>query len=130
MKRIGNKNLFFIGLVLICIYAFMTYLSSCASLETNSYKTLAVSKTTYDTILSVAGTLYKEGKITETQKNEIITIGNKYKTAHNLAVTALLKYHDTKQLADQQDFIQKLGIASAALADFINTVQPYIQKGE
>ena len=76
---------------LILLLALM--LLSCAnSFTKNAFDTLSISKETYNSTLSIAGDLYKQGLMSEEQKNEAIKLGNAYKLVHNEAVGALLNY--------------------------------------
>jgi len=98
------------------------YLTACASLQTNTYKTLSLSKVTYDSSMKIAGDLYKQGKITDDQKDRIIHYGNSYKDAHNLAVSSFLKANESGLLSDQQEYISRLANAAIILSDLLNYI--------
>lgn len=105
-------------------------LASCgASLVQTSYKSLTISKTTYDVSLSLASDLYKRGLMTEDQKNEAIKYGDLYKRVHNEATTALLKYK-ISGLEEDKDAYLKLAIDLAArLATLVDYVELFIPIG-
>lgn len=105
-------------------------LVSCgASLVQTSYKSLTISKTTYDTSLSIAGDLYKRGLMTEDQKVEAVKYGNLYMVVHNEATAALLKYK-ISGLEEDKDAYFKLAIDVAArLATLVDYVELFIPIG-
>ncbi len=109
------------------IALFCLLIAACATVEKTTYTTLTVSQTTYDTTLSALGDLYKQGKITDDQKQEIIDKAREYKTAHNLAVTAFLKYKQSGVAADEEDYLVTLSKATSLLAEFIELARPYIE---
>ena len=109
--------------------ALALFLCACVTFTTDAYRTLVVSQQSYDATLSAMGDLYREGKITEAQKDEAIKIGRAYKLAHNGAVASLAKYEETKQEADKNAYAQAASTASAALAKLIAYCRPFIEKG-
>lgn len=83
------------------------------------YKTLVLSQHTYDTTLTSMGELYKEGVITDAQKDEAIKLGRTYMTAHNDAVDVLVAYEEAGGQGSQEAIKAAVDKASAALADLI-----------
>lgn len=113
------------GLLVIMLFA--GYGCTAANLEKNTYATLSVSQVTYDTALSTIGDLYKQGKIPEQTKAEIIEKAKKYKQAHNTAVAAFLAYKESGLVADQENYLDTLSKASTLLAEFLDLAKPYIE---
>ena len=122
MKKLKLEKLTVLALVLLAVLA-------CSNFVQNGYRTLVVSQQSYDVTLSAMGDLYREGRITEAQKDEAIKIGRGYKLAHNGAVASLAKYEETKQEADKNAYAQAASTASAALAKLIAYCRPFIEKG-
>lgn len=108
-------------------------LVACASFTQNSYKALTVSQQTYDAALSALGDLYKQNKLTETQKDKAIQIGNLYKQAHNEAVTALLRYDassdQTSQEAQKAAYMKAIAEASKQLSALLEYAKPFLTGG-
>jgi len=98
--------------------------------QSRVYKSLTVSKTTYDTLLSAAGDLYNQGKIEDAEKDRIIEIGNAYKTTHNLAVATLLTFHESNSLEDEERYLNYVSDAASLLAELISLIQPYLIEEE
>lgn len=118
-----RKSLFLFVSLVVLMFSF-----ACATVDKTSYKTLYVSQTTYDTTMTMLGDLYKQGKITEKQKQKIIDKAKKYKEAHNLAVNAFLKYKESGLTTDEENYLIMISKASVLLAEFINLAKPYIEK--
>lgn len=116
-------------LIMPLVILFILAACETATIQTRTYKTLSISQTTYDTLLSAAGDLYKQGKIDEVQKEEIVQIGKIYKQFHNAAVGALLKFNESGKLEDQESYLYNLSMASNTLAQLITYVRPLIEGG-
>jgi len=114
----------FLALALLLLFG-------CAgNFTTNVYKGLAVSKATYDNGLSMAGDLYKQGKMSETDKANIIKYGNTYMLLHNQVVVSLLDYQATESAEAKDKTTTYLAQASAALSKLLDIIQPYITGGK
>ena len=75
----------------VCILAWI--LIGCAgTFSQQAYKSLDISKTSYNATLSAAGDMYDKGQIDEAAKNKFIEYGDVYMTVHNEATEALLDY--------------------------------------
>lgn len=86
----------------VALVLFMSVaLVSCANFAKNSFRTLSVSKATYDTVLTAAGDLYREGKLTDEQKQEFIDVGEIYRDAHQTAADAMIAYMTTDSAEDK-----------------------------
>jgi hypothetical protein len=76
----------------------------CVSLTTQedkfakySYNTLAAAGETYDALMKSAARLYKEGKINDEQKAEILDIATTYWVAYQTATDSLIAYYQLKE---------------------------------
>ena len=84
------------GFVSLLVMMVVLFCSACTDFEKNAHNTLLVAGKSYDLSMKTCGTLYKEGKITEQQKQKVVDLGTVYYGAYNGAVDALLIYHDTQ----------------------------------
>lgn len=94
----------------------------------NSYKTLSVSKEAYSSTLSIAGSLYKQGLMTEAQKDEAIKYGNLYMQVHNESVAALLNYKTSGLASDKDIYLNLMADVAIRLANLTNYLKPFILK--
>ena len=107
----------------------LIFIFGCAeSFVQNSYKTLSVSKEAYNSTLSMAGSLYKQGLMTEAQKDEAIKYGNLYMQTHNESVNALLTYKTSGLVSDKDKYLALMADTSARLATLIEYLKPFILK--
>jgi hypothetical protein len=88
------------------------------SARTTAYKTLASANKTYTAAMKSIADLYKQGIVDEAVKARAIEYGNAFKQAHDLAITAV----------EAGDYHKVAGV-SAALANLLDFVQPYLIKG-
>jgi len=90
----NNKN-FISGLILLITIVFV--LNGCISISgesvvVNSYKILKTTQIAYDNAMITASTLYKKGKISEDEKEEIIKIGNDFVKSYKILARVLEMY--------------------------------------
>ena len=107
----------------------MVFLASCTyniGLVKTTYKMLSASQISYDTGMKIAADLYNKGRITDREKQTIISIGTTYVSAHNAAVEALARYEETKSLEDQNLMTAQIEIATNTLAELLALIRPYI----
>ena len=91
----------------------------CANFDQNAYKTLNTAKVTYTQTMSALGDLYKQGKITEAQKNNIIAVANVYYLAYNAAEKSYEVYHSNQTVANQDQLIALITDAAAKLGELL-----------
>ena len=115
--------------IILTIFTCIIIGQSCAttSFETDAYRTIAISKTAYDIVLTGMGALYKEGKISEDVKDKAIELGRIYKTAHNEAAEALALYVETGNENHQQRYLILVAITASALVKLVTYCQPYLE---
>lgn len=102
---------------------------ACATFTRDAYRTLTVSQQTYDTTLSIMGDLYREGKVTESQKQKAIELGRAYKLSHNGAVVALARYEEQGGEANKQAYLLAMQDVSRTLSELLSYCRPLIEKG-
>jgi hypothetical protein len=115
-------------LISILLIALLTF--SCAATSQNTYKVLSVSFQTYDTVLTAVSDLYKQGHISEVQKQKVINAGSVYKEAHNAAVAALLQYTASDNLNNEEIYLRTVSTASVLLAELIRIATPLIEENK
>lgn len=121
-----KRKVFLAGVAVFLILG----MAACASFTRDAYRTLTISNQAYDTTLSVMGDLYREGKVSEAQKQAAIEIGNVYKVAHNEAIAALLMYEESGGAeANKQAYLSAASRAAGALAKLLAYCRPLIEKG-
>jgi len=101
----------------------------CATFSRDSYRVLTVSYQSYDATLSTLGSLYKEGKISEEQKADVVLLAEAYKIAHNEAVDVLAKYEESGRQGNKDAVTSAISNTSAALARLIAYVRPFLEGG-
>jgi len=117
-----------IGLTVVlaswCLLAF-----SCANFTRDAYRTLTLGQQSYDATLSAMGDLYREGKVTETQKDKAIELGRAYKLAHNGAVEALTVYEEQGGSDNKDAYLKAAEAASKALANLLAYCRGILEGG-
>lgn len=91
-----------------------------------TYDMLAVSQTSYDMAMSTAVDLYRQGRITDSDKEKIFAKGKEFALAHNAAVDALVSYAETRDAADQELMEAQVKIAASALGVALELLKPYL----
>ena len=127
MRKIFRTNI--VVWMAAMLMLMVMYGAACDDFVKTSYQTLSVSKQTYDTTLSVMGDLYKQGKLTEVQKDKAIELGWIYKEAHNMAVLALVVYDASNNSADKGAFEAAIAESAKRLTEFLTFVQPLLKGG-
>jgi len=69
----------------------------CNDIEKTSYRSLTVMAATYDGIMSSLGDAYKQGLLSEDDKDKIIDVGNIFYGAYHSAEEALKAYMNAKK---------------------------------
>jgi hypothetical protein len=118
-----KRKVIWVGLLVLLLAV------GCSDFTKNAYRTLTVSYQSYDVTLSTMGDLYREGKVTEAQKEKAIELGRVYKLAHNEAVTTLASYEENGGQESKDAYLKASGEAAAALAKLLSYVRPIIEKG-
>ena len=122
MKRIYSLSAV---LVLLCF----ALVAGCKGTFTaNAYKTLSSSATVYDTSMKAAADLHIQGLVSDQEKAEIIEFGNKYRQAHQAAVTALTAYERTRQATDQDKVMVALAEFSKVFGELMAYLRPLLTR--
>ena len=124
-----------ISLFLVMV-VMMAMVVSCAGFISNSYTTLSISKSFYDSAMKATADFQRDGLIDQAKRDQINKLAKIYKEAHNVAVDALEVYARTKAGADKDKVVIAMaGVASkwVSVATLINaiksgTVQPTLKK--
>lgn len=95
--RVRMKLKPFIALVALVTLASMIGCAT-SSFVDDTAAGLAVSKTTYDSTMSVAANLHKQGILTDAEKANFIKYGNAYMKVHNSLTDALADYAEAEDM--------------------------------
>lgn len=102
-------------------------LISCASFEQNTYKSLYVAGTTYDTAMKSVSSLQKQGFVTDAQRIEINKYANYYYVSYQVAVDAFSLYKRTKTRDAKDKVISAVAevfLKWPTLAEYVNRIKP------
>jgi hypothetical protein len=115
-------------MLLLLVIALSFGLAGCNSEDViaNSYKTLKITADTYDQTMSAAGDLHRRGVIDDEVKADIIDIGNKYRTAHQVAANALESYAMYERAEDEEKIDTALAEVSRLVGELVMVVRPYL----
>jgi len=123
------KNKKYIAVVLVLLFVM-----SCGgpnSFVRDSYRTLTVSKQTYESTMKSLGEMYKEGLISEADKQNLIKYGDVYMKAHNDATDALVAYvasDKTTEASSKTAYLNAAQNVSKKLADLLSVARPFLIK--
>jgi len=120
-KRLISRT----SIVTVCIIGL--FMAGCASFTKNTYRALSVAKETREVGLSSMGDLYRQGKITEEQKDEIIKVGNEYRDAYLIAVDALVAYVTTEKAEDKTKLQTAMREFSTVSIKLTQLLQKYVK---
>jgi len=95
-----------------------------------AYKSLSISKETYDLSLNLAGTFVLQGKVTQAQANKVIEYANAYMLVHNDAVSALLKLKNSGLEVDKNTYIALALDLTVTLAKLVEYLDPIIKEAQ
>lgn len=90
-------------------------LGGCSNKEKAWYQTLRADQVVYESLTDEIQTRYEAGDITEERFEELAEISERWGTAHNAAVNALLVYHHSKSQTAEQTVLEALLNASMIL---------------
>lgn len=112
------------GMVAIVLLAALV---SCASFTQNTYKSLYIAGTSYDTAMKSIAFLQAQGKITTAQRVEINKYANIYYVSYQTAVDAFIFYEKNKNEATKQVVVNAITTAIvkwAVFAGYVNRLFP------
>lgn len=90
-------------------------LVACATFDANTYKTLAVAKTSYTQAMSALGSLQAQGKLTDADVQKILPFARAYYQAYLVAESAYEVYHANSTTTNQDQLIKLLNDAAVKL---------------
>lgn len=118
MKRAASiAFLFFLACALV----------ACATFEKNTYRTMYISGTSYDTGMKVVGKLQSQGQITPAQRAEINKVANVFYVSYQTAVDAFETWKRTKNQGAKDVLVAALATMSAkwaTYASYVNRIVP------
>ena len=113
--------------ILMTMALTVALLCSCATFEKNTYRTMYIAGTSYDTGMKIVSKLYAEGNLCEWQRQDINKYGNIFYASYQLAVEAFEVWKKTQTQAAKDVLISKLAsvfLNWTTYADYINRVAP------
>lgn len=121
--RVRTHTFLISFLILICSVAFV----GCDNFLKISYDTVYMASVTYETSRSILGDLYKEGRINEEQKTQIVEVATKYYHAIMLAKKALIAYKKIEE-SKNPETLDKARIAVVEALNFMLLVETDLLK--
>lgn len=132
MQRTQRKRVISVFLALALM---MFMIQGCATIQTNhnqvvagGYKTLATAATTYETAFQALADLYKQGLLSEDNKNKAVEYGQHFWTAYHAAVDLLASYAKTFSAEDEAKLNVAVIEVSKLLGVFLEYAGPYLAK--
>ena len=102
-------------------------LITCATFEQNTYRSLYLAGTTYDTAMKKLDGLQNQGKITQTQRDQINKVALIYYNSYQTAVKAFEIYKQTSLVSDKDKLVTAITLAASnwgTLASLVNSIIP------
>lgn len=84
------------GTTVILAMAMLVSISGCDKFEKSAYRSIKTMAQTYDTSFTILGDLYREGVITDDEKDQAIDAGDKFRASLNVVIDALTIYKIAK----------------------------------
>jgi hypothetical protein len=114
--------------LLICSLIMAIGLSGCASNDflTNSYNTLNTVGTSYDVAMTSAGEMYRQGHLTEQQKENVIAAAEVVYTSFQAAVAAVQVYEATEGKSGKEAVTAAINQMLDSYNQFIELVNGFI----
>ncbi len=119
--------------IVICIIlSFMTF--GCAhqqqTPEQIGYKTLSTAAEVYETTMSAMSDLYKQGKLSESDKDKVVEVAKIYWSTYHSATLAMDVWMRTKNADDKIVLDKAIAELTAAIPKFQEFVLPLFQKSK
>ncbi len=111
--------------VMVLVAMVLAACVSCATFDTNSYKTLAIAKTSYTQAMTALGSLQAQGKLTDADVQKILPYARAYYQAYLVAESAWEVYHANPTVANQDQLIKLLNDVAAKLGELSAILIPY-----
>ncbi len=105
----------------------MMFVVSCATFEKNTYRTMYVSGTAYDTGMKVVSKLQSQGTITLAQRLEINKVANVFYVSYQVAVDAFEFWKKSQTQAAKDILITVLSTMAAnwvTYSSYVNRLVP------
>ncbi len=118
-----KRKLVSIGIVIML----MVFVVSCATFERNTYRTMYISGTSYDTGMKVVSKLQSQGAITLAQRLEINKVANVFYVSYQVAVDAFETWKKSQTQAAKDILITVLSTMEAnwvTYTSYVNRLAP------
>ena len=127
MKTLRSKVM-----VLVLSVVILGMVMGCAgTFQQNTYRTLYISGTTYDTTMKIVADLQKQGVIDQAKRDKINSVALVFYNAYQSCVNEFEKYIQNPTPTTEQKVISALNILSAVWPDFaklVNASKPGVMK--
>ena len=97
---------------------------------TITYKSIKTISEIYNMSMGALGTLYKQRKISEDEKDKAIKYGEEFRHAKDMAVETLISYMKTKDQSGLVLVQTAVGEALRLYGVFAELIQPMLMKGK
>lgn len=98
---------------------------SCATFDSNAYKTLGTAKVSYNQVMSALGSLQAQGKLKDADVQKILPFARAYYQAYLIAESAYEVYHANPSVANQDQLIKLLTDVSVKIGELSAILIPY-----
>jgi predicted nucleic acid-binding protein len=105
--------------ILIAVALLMVGCANTAQMIDNSYKTLSVSKVTYDSTMTSLADLKKANAIEDSAVEKAIMWGTLYMLSHNTAVASLLAYEVNQTDENKEELLARMQETATKLSDLL-----------
>ena len=112
---------------ILALVPFLAVSASCNDKEKAWYLALKTDQVLYEQLTEEIGDRYRAGEISDQRFDVLIDIGERWGSAHNAAVSALLVYHHSKNQATESTVLEALLEASSVLAELRRA---WVREGE
>jgi len=123
MKRAARV----VSLVAIVLFVSCIFNGCATTTGGKMYDSLTIGLAVYDSTMQYLGDAYRAGKLTETQKDQAVLLGNRYKLAWTAAGTAMAKYTELVEVGkDGSDAQKVLNIAMESMLEAKSIFLDYV----
>jgi len=117
--------------VLVIAALLLAACNGCSSFSKTTYSSLGTAAIAVNSTMLALDDLYQRGYLSETAKDKIVSVHEKYRIAHRAAVTALENYVNAKgdEKADLKKEIElQLGVVTGLVAELNRMLAEYEAK--
>lgn len=118
MKTIRSR----VVMLMLVVVILGVMIQGCATFQQNTYRTLYISGTTYDTTMKVVADLQKQGIIDQAKRDKINVVALVFYNAYQASVDAFGFYVKNPTSTTQEKVVATLNVLSAAWPEFAKLV--------